>query len=624
MTIKEIARLAGVSISTVSKIMNQKDEGISQETRERVLKIAKEFHYSPHSSAFAGGNKTFLLGVLIHSADAGQALDGILEEAREHGYTVLISRGDGSNESEYRGISALCRYQADAVLWEPVNEDSMQYAASFQAASIPCLRFHPVLESDVFLDFEGLGYAATSSLAAAGHQETACLLSPCIWTDSFLTGYKRCLFDAGLSFRESRVFQEVNDALLQDIADHRITGIVCSHFAAALKLYGELNRIHCQLPHDVSLVSLRRDEQENAFSRISAIPIPYRAYGQHLCRQMIHYAEHKEPFRQFLTSPAPDSSVTIGAPFSRQQKKLLVVGSINIDHYMKMDEFPVSGRAVLTSDPSQYPGGKGINQAIGSSRLGAQVALIGMTGNDADSGSIFSVLEEYSIDSGGVCRCPDAATGKAYIFLQRDGDSMISILPGANECLTASYIRRQDALFRQGSCCLMQTEVPQQALIEAGRLARHHGMRTILKPAACSFLEPELLKYTDILVPNLDEVNLLCPEKSLSEQAEQFLALGVKTVIITLGADGCYLKTQQEEQYFPAADFTAVDNTGAGDAFICALAVYLQTGYSMTDAIRIATCAAGFSISREGVVPALIDRHTLESYIRQKEPGLLL
>ena len=160
-------------------------------------------------------------------------------------------------------------------------------------------------------------------------------------------------------------------------------------------------------------------------------------------------------------------------------------------------------------------------------------------------------------------------------------------------------------------------------LIQAGRIAYKYGVKTILKPSACSFIEPELLKYVDILVPNQKEINILCPGKSLREQADTFLNAGVETVIITLGEQGCYLKTRQEEEYFPAQNFLAVDNTGAGDAFICTLAVYLQKGYSLSNTIRIATYAAGFCVSREGVTPALIDQSTLESYIRKKEPDLL-
>ena len=154
--------------------------------------------------------------------------------------------------------------------------------------------------------------------------------------------------------------------------------------------------------------------------------------------------------------------------------------------------------------------------------------------------------------------------------------------------------------------------------------ARACGGTTILKPASCLSLAPELLKYVDILVPNQDEITLLCPEGTLEEKADFFLKQGVQTVIITLGADGCYVKTAEWAESFPAEKFQAIDNTGACDAFISALAVYLQKGRSLRQAVRIATFAAGFCITREGVVPSLIDRGSLEAYIDQQAPELLI
>ena len=109
----------------------------------------------------------------------------------------------------------------------------------------------------------------------------------------------------------------------------------------------------------------------------------------------------------------------------------------------------------------------------------------------------------------------------------------------------------------------------------------------------------------------------------MEERAETLMGYGIETVIITLGERGCYVKTKEWEREFPAASFTSVDNTGASDAFISALASYLLYGYTLENAVRIATYAAGFCISRKGVVPALIDKNSLESYILQKEPELL-
>ena len=109
----------------------------------------------------------------------------------------------------------------------------------------------------------------------------------------------------------------------------------------------------------------------------------------------------------------------------------------------------------------------------------------------------------------------------------------------------------------------------------------------------------------------------------MEEQAEYFLGKGIEVVIITLGEEGCYLKTADMERYFPAADFMSIDATGGADAFISAFASYLSEGYSLERAVRVAMYAAGFCVSRQGVVPALVDRNTLETHISKMEPELL-
>ena len=200
---------------------------------------------------------------------------------------------------------------------------------------------------------------------------------------------------------------------------------------------------------------------------------------------------------------------------------------------------------------------------------------------------------------------------------------MISILPGANDALSPEDVRRNERSFENCRYCLVQTEIPMETVQTVCSLARAHGTKTILKPSACRKLPDALLKDVDILVPNLDEMNELRPQGTLREKAQYFLDHGIKTVIVTLGPDGSYVKTADLDMQFPAGHFQSIDNTGAGDAFICALAVYLQNGYSLEQTVRIATCAAGFSITREGVSNALVDKGTLESYLSQKYPELL-
>ena len=628
MTIKEIARLAGVSISTVSKVMNHKDASISPETRERVLRLVNEFNYAPYSntnSSNANG-KTKTIGLLIRSAQTSLSLNGIINAARDLGYTVLVSDSADQPELEFRGISSLCRFGVDGVLWEPLNDSSLNYAESFRASKIPYLLFNYTQAEGVFnIDFEQMGYDATQALIQARHTEIACLLSAGTRTERFLTGYKKCLFDHGIPYNDSMVYQNLSENLIHKITSHAVTGIVCSQSAAANHLYGELSALHYKIPHDVSLVSLKNDSRvHTVFPKISTFTTPHSMFAEHLCQQMISMIDNPNHVPvPFETYPVLDSQVTIDIPYSHRNQPILVVGSINIDTYLKMEQLPSTGKSMLTSSSSVYPGGKGINQAIGASKLGANVSLIGAVGNDVESDMIYEVLKKYAVDTSEVRRCTDAATGRAFIFVQHDGDSLISILAGANNYLRPEDIEKNNRYFENSRFCLVQTEIPPETVMAACRMAKKHGVSTILKPSTCNHLDPELLPYINILVPNLNEINLLHPEGTLSEKADYFLERGVETVIISLGADGCYYKTGTVEERIPAIPFEAIDNTGACDAFISALAVYLQDGYPMEKAVRIANYAGGFSITREGVPDSLVDRSSLERYILRHEPELL-
>ena len=125
MTIKEIASLAGVSVSTVSKVVNNKDQDINPETRKRVLKIVKEYNYTPYGAVKNTSQaKTFLLGVLMRNTDRNsQVVRGILQTAQAHGYTILLFDSQNDASLELKHITTLCKNNVDGLIWEPVSQD---------------------------------------------------------------------------------------------------------------------------------------------------------------------------------------------------------------------------------------------------------------------------------------------------------------------------------------------------------------------------------------------------------------------------------------------------------------------------------------------------------------------
>ena len=265
-----------------------------------------------------------------------------------------------------------------------------------------------------------------------------------------------------------------------------------------------------------------------------------------------------------------------------------------------------------------------MNQAVGAAKLGHRVSLITAVGNDAEADMLYETLHKHSVESSGIRKNDALPTGRAYIFVEPGGESMITILSGANDALCPEDLKNSAHLFKDAAYTLISTEIPMETVEEACRLTKSHGGQTILKPATCGPLKPELLRLVDILVPNLEELNEICPRTaSTEEKASDLLRQGARTVIVTLGGDGCLLCSLEGIRRFPASDFPAIDNTGAGDAFISALASYLLYGFDLEHAIQIAGYAAGFCITREGVVPSLIDKSTLETYLQQKAPRLL-
>lgn len=626
MNIKDIARIAEVSVSTVSKVMNGKDASISPETRERVLKTAREYNYAPYASVLMPSTRTFQIGVLFCTMDsAASSLSGILTEARKAGYSVSVAVSSDDPKEELKALSAFLRNNIDVLLWEPAREENPVCKEQLAASGTPYIRFHSENPADPHIDFELLGYQAVSELVERGHRDIACILSDGRRTTGFFEGYKKCLFDHEIPFREELVFREADSALFYQIVTKSVSAIVCSHFSAALALYGRCSSLKYHAPEDFSIISLKDDARIHAdYPAISSYPIPHAAFGAWLIGQGVLLAEKKVCARRFQTIARLDSTATIDVPFFQRSRKITVVGSINIDDYLNVLQLPASGKTVRTSVSSHYPGGKGMNEAIGAAKLGHRVSLIGNVGGDLDSNLIYDTLREHGVDTSGLIRCRNLPTGRACIIVDPTGDSMISVLSGAGELLREEDVRSRERSFEHTGYTLISTEVPIGAVREACRLTRKYGGQTIVKPSALSSIPEDILQNIDILVPNQNEMDEIAPELStLAEKADHFLQKGVQVVIVTLGAEGCYLKTAAAEHYYPAMNFEAVDNTGAADAFVAALASYLLHGAGLDAAIRIASYAAGFSITREGVVPALIDRNSLETYIHQREPELL-
>ncbi len=630
MTIKEIAALAGVSISTVSKIVNNKDQGINENTRNHVLRIVKEYNYTPYSGIkTASAAKSFIIGVLLkESSKPNLFLNGLLSLAQEKAYSIMIFTSSMDADTELKNITALIKNKVDGVIWEPLSSDSLRHARRFTESGIHIAYINaPYIPEACAPDFFHMGYLASKKLIERGHSDIACLLRQgSVRSERVLAGIKKCLFDHNLIFRDDMQFTIDNTSWKNKILSHDISAIISAHEQLNIEAAEFIQKINYQIPRDISMITLWDDAGKRpALPSYAGIKVPYYEFGIFICDKIIRKCEQKpEQQKSFSYTYALENENNIAEPFSKRKKKILVVGSINLDTTLSVEELPLPGNTVMSTRVIVSPGGKGANEAVGVARLGYPVSIIGKVGEDYDSSIVYKCMQDNRVDISAIKRDGSCDTGKAYIHLRSDGESLITVLAGANDALQPEDIVECEKMFEDSAYCLMQTEIPYASLRKAAKLAHRYGAKNVLKPAAMTRLDKDLMRYIDIFVPNYAEALSLCQRKTkVPEMAAFFSSLGPAISIITLAEKGVYVHSPDFKGYVPAVPFIPIDTTGGADAFISAFVVYTLEGYGIEKAARIGNYASAFCISRQGTIPALIDRASLESYIRRMEADLL-
>lgn len=613
MTIKDIAKLANVSPSTVSKIINGKAENIRSETREHVMKIVRQYHYSPSNYIRqVSTGRTYKLGLLLdRSFHNTTLLHSLVSAAKQLGYYPVVCCSDGDPIEEKKFLSFLSSDGVDGILWERVHTTAS--SAAPQEIDIPFL----LINEDTFplriqIPYFDYGYLAAETLIEYGHNKIAFLAqSENYETQCFYEGLRSCMTANMISTLSSDWIQS-HTAI--DLIKEGYTAAICVGKNAASVLSHQLHSLNHVVPRDFSVLVLDSDSV-TAQETFSTIPIPYDEYGKFLISRLIQTIDHQEELPDFTPAkPQIHNLCSISAPRDFPSMHILVVGSIHTDINLSSDLLPQLGRSSTVKAMSISPGGKGVNQAIGLAKLKKEVYLIGRVGSDYDGIVVQDTLSKYHVRTDGLIRDP-SDTGRAFIYILGNGESAITAYSGANQNLSIADIHRNQHLFAHASYCLLPTEIPIDVIEYSATLAKQHNTRVILKPASINKISDKLLSMTDYFVPNESEINTLCPHlKDHQAQCRYFLDKGVGTVILTLGSQGCYLQTAEESSYFPASSHIAVDTTGGCDAFLSALTAYLSEGAPLHKAIYYANCAAGFCVSQAGVIPALIDREALELY----------
>jgi ribokinase len=289
--------------------------------------------------------------------------------------------------------------------------------------------------------------------------------------------------------------------------------------------------------------------------------------------------------------------------------RVCVVGSSNMDLTFRTPRLPRPGETLTGTMFHFGYGGKGGNQAVMAARLGAQVTLVSRVGRDPFGEQLLRNYRAEGIDTTHVQEDADRPTGTAAIVVDDQAQNCIIVVPGANEKLSPDDVRAAGSAIQRADVVVCQLEVPLESVVEAFQIAKAQGVRTILNPAPAIPLPEVLLRLTDICVPNENEIEALTgkPAQTIKQAEKAARALREQrppVVIVTLGERGALLLCDNGVEHFPAVSVTAVDPSGAGDAFIGSLAVLLAEGRSIRDAVRCANKLAAFTVTRPGTQSA--------------------
>jgi ribokinase len=297
---------------------------------------------------------------------------------------------------------------------------------------------------------------------------------------------------------------------------------------------------------------------------------------------------------------------------------VFVLGSINQDFVLKVERRPEPGETVTNAELSTGNGGKGANQSAAAALLGSSVTILGRVGDDEFGEPLVRALQDKGVDTSLVEVVPQVSTGAAFITVTPDGENAITVAPGANRSLTTDDVDAAAQAIGGARVLVAQMEVPVETVLRAVEVAAERGVRPLVNLAPTFEVPRELLGKLDPLVVNEHEAAFLLGDRvegveGALSAAPELLSLGPRSAVITVGEAGAVFAQDGAAERLAAPNVEVVDTTGAGDAFVGALATRLARGDSLEDAVAYAVRAGAAAVTKEGAQGALPTPEVVES-----------
>lgn len=595
MTIKDIARLSGFSISTVSKVINKKDSGISQETKKHILDIVEQNNFIPYENIRKKKISSRIIGLFIKDIrfKSLQLLENVISIAQEHNFQIMpIYQSLGYTIEHFNLLESSILF--DDILSSLTNESNI--VPDVIVTSQENLDWN--INADIFcVPYRELGYLLIKQLVQANHLRINIIVEnkETAISNGFTLGAIEALQEADMPFNSAVIDVSAanNDQqiFLNEIMKRLqsgVTGFITDSMSIADSIRNHLSSHNYRLGLDYSINTLSFDSAGCSSSNIDHFSLSQESVRRIVVRAInrVHTKLPKEHERlefELLIRGSVQQPMTYNP-----KPKITVIGSLNIDYNLHCKKFPRASTVGHTDEFDTLIGGKALLHAISAKRLSCDVSVLGCVGNDSHGRLIISELEKEGINTKGITIEEGAETGQAFVLINPKGRMGILLHDGANSYMNFDKVEQFKEVVNSASFCIVDNELPIDAINHFMTIAKAEKVPIVIKMA----------QSDDFQKFSLDHVQYIVFEKSLSKGIDEpfrqlinslFDRKVVNIILLDISAGKCLHIPRQEEfsnsNIYELSDYQLIDAKGISTGFISSLAACLSTGNSINEAL---------------------------------------